>query len=214
MVWQFAFVWLLWLFAWMWISPIDVSHCVSWAYFIFSWACSLLYFNYIHVISHYCTISTKCSVTGHKWLWIEHFRSGHGPPWTLACVDFCEVLAHFGLFCLQMNSFGACHGQNLAREHRLVVFTSVTHHTLWTVGQNGTVCLRVTNRSRDQERVKRCLNSLADLYSCYPHWWLLLPGLALGNLWSIRCLCSSSNMEFLPPTSTTQWSYDQYTLLT
>src|ERR1700685_3342132 len=64
--------------------------------------------NYKSLV-YYCTILTKCSVMGHR------------PLQTLDCVYFCEILAYFGSFCLQMNSFVACHSQNLASELHLVL---------------------------------------------------------------------------------------------
>ena len=65
--------------------------------------------------SYYCIILTKCSVMGHKWLWfaLQVFRNG---SWAAVNTWPCRFLRHFGLFCLQMNSFGACHGHNLARD--------------------------------------------------------------------------------------------------
>ena len=39
-----------------------------------------------------------------------------------------------------MNTFGTCHGQNFT--HELYLFTSVTHHTPWTLGRNDTVVCR------------------------------------------------------------------------
>ena len=65
----------------------------------------------------YCTISTKCSVTHHRWLWTEHFRCfimGHWPSWTLDWVN----LAHI---CPQNEQFGYLSCSNTGSVHK--------HHT-------------------------------------------------------------------------------------
>jgi hypothetical protein len=62
----------------------------------------------ILTISEYCTISTKCSVTGHKWLWIEHFRCfvmgwflrNFGPFWPI-------LLTNEQFWCLSWPKFGS-----------------------------------------------------------------------------------------------------------
>ena len=64
--------------------------------------------------SAYCTILTKCSVMGHKWLWIEHLRcfiTGHRLLWTLHWFDFCIILSDLAQFNSKMNSFDTSHSQ-------------------------------------------------------------------------------------------------------
>jgi hypothetical protein len=66
---------------------------------------------YWQILSVYCTISTECSVMGHKRLWIEHLRcfiTGHRP---LHWVDFCIIQANLTQFSSKMNNFGTSHGQ-------------------------------------------------------------------------------------------------------
>ena len=58
-------------------------------------------------------ISTECSVTGYKRLWIEHFRCfvmAHRPSWTLHQINFCIILTHLGFtneqfLCLSWSKF-------------------------------------------------------------------------------------------------------------
>ena len=90
----------------------------------------------------YCTISTKCSVTDHKQLWTEHLRcfvTGRRWLWTLRKVSFCIISAYLAQFGLKNEQFWCLSRLNFACEHCLQVLTSVTRHTPWTLGRNGTV---------------------------------------------------------------------------
>jgi len=83
-----------------------------------------------YVIIDYCTISTECSVMGHKWLWIEHLRCfimSHRLLWTLHWVDFCIIWADLTQFSSKMNNFGTSHSQILPVN--LVSNSQVSHVT-------------------------------------------------------------------------------------
>jgi hypothetical protein len=92
--------------------------------------------------SYYCTISTVGSVTCHRRPWTEHpqyFVAGHSQLWTsfqTRIQYFWCLLGHF-----EDKTEPILHSVTLifARELGPIVFTTVTGHTLWTYGRNGTV---------------------------------------------------------------------------
>ena len=90
----------------------------------------------------YCTISTVGSVTHHRWPWIEHpqyFVAGHSQLWT----SFQTRIEHFQCLLGQFEdkTEPILHFVTLifARELGQIVFTTITGHTMWTYGRNGTV---------------------------------------------------------------------------
>ena len=86
----------------------------------------------LYRVLYYCTISTECSVTGHKWLWIEHLRCFIMCHW----VNFCIIWADLTQFSSKMNNCGTSHSQ--ISPMNLVCKCSQASH-VWTLGRNGTV---------------------------------------------------------------------------